>query len=785
MHCSDFKSGQKILQAHSRKKDSRHNCRSSEEARPVAEGPPGHPAESWTLQAVWRLRDLVSEDGLFGVFDFGQFVYGEKFFSFRTLLHPLLIGNFDGRVSDGVQRFTDGHTSGGRDPLVFLRWSRRSDGPDIAEFGEDILDMDTNNVSNLVNVDLQEKSTGENSSPQRRPLLRLSSEVDRVATVRLLKELFRSEGNDPSARKRFIDAVVATRVMSHAIDYLRRAGKISGDTTEFKSILDRLWFTGYDRGGRRSSGFKHVFMAEPGPRSIVNGFHNWVHFAVEQDQNNIEYLGWMNRRIFRNNKGSVLALRFRWKKMLKNLSTMFLGTSPELEMAVYTVCFLWSGGGDCEVPFERGNSNITIRTIAMSVGDDDVIIIPWNMAKYSILEYLQTTQNPFVWNLDSFKLDYKHRDTTDWLQIKEGVISNDYHRFCVDLTLSYQLARRSCYNNAKLQLSKSKEILLKSENRLLKLYQPALKHIFYSTEAYITQLSEDSAQTLEYEEAQKYLKESLDRSCLPAAFWLIAVEIILDPQYSPESLFKRLSVLPIWLDIKKPVNVLELFANDTQYLLQHKKKFYLPTELEILEGVYTSLKQIVPEIVASKEKPTFSMHTQILDTGIPQPHNSRRHRATETVETIRNDWRNSDVDKIHTDDATVDSKQILNGASVSASNSWRRRDTETVEMGRKSKWLNSGEDKMHRDSVTANYEQILNGGNVDPQQFETQTTGSWRRPPFSSRPRCWGRRPIPSHPLRHNSTDHGNGSASNENCARKSRKKISLDELIDIVGKLK
>ncbi|KAL1129899.1 hypothetical protein AAG570_012843 [Ranatra chinensis] len=42
-----------------RDKGSEHNWSSSERARPEP------PTESWTLKAVWRLRDLINEDGPF------------------------------------------------------------------------------------------------------------------------------------------------------------------------------------------------------------------------------------------------------------------------------------------------------------------------------------------------------------------------------------------------------------------------------------------------------------------------------------------------------------------------------------------------------------------------------------------------------------------------------------------------------------------------------------------------------------------------------------------------
>ena len=51
---------------------------------------------------------------------------------------------------------------------------------------------------------------------------------------------------------------------------------------------------------------------------------------------------------------------FKWKNTLKPSGSMFIGTSPEFEMAVYTVCFYARPGGQC--PLTIAGKSVPIQT---------------------------------------------------------------------------------------------------------------------------------------------------------------------------------------------------------------------------------------------------------------------------------------------------------------------------------------------------------------------------------------------------------------------------------------
>jgi poly(U)-specific endoribonuclease len=130
---------------------------------------------------------------------------------------------------------------------------------------------------------------------------------------------------------------------------------------EFKELLYTIWFEPYSRDGNQkdSSGFEHVFIGEVEDNAI-SGFHNWIQFYHQEQKGNIDYRGYIKprgttpsqRRSSESNRNyqsddHLLTLQFAWKNSGSNtyvekfVGTMFIGVSPEFEMALYTMCFLF------------------------------------------------------------------------------------------------------------------------------------------------------------------------------------------------------------------------------------------------------------------------------------------------------------------------------------------------------------------------------------------------------------------------------------------------------------
>ncbi|KAM9376838.1 uridylate-specific endoribonuclease C [Pholidichthys leucotaenia] len=142
----------------------------------------------------------------------------------------------------------------------------------------------------------------------------------------------------------FLDAVLETEVMKRAHQYLVTKGKSSSDLKLFKTQLNSIWFQLYHRmrnTGLDSSGFEHVFVGEMKSGNEIVGFHNWVQFYLQEKNRHLDYKGYKAREHdLPDQDDHVLNLQFSWHSVVKPVGSAFIGTSPEFEMAVFTILFL-------------------------------------------------------------------------------------------------------------------------------------------------------------------------------------------------------------------------------------------------------------------------------------------------------------------------------------------------------------------------------------------------------------------------------------------------------------
>eukprot|EP00903_Cladosiphon_okamuranus_P006431 g6292.t1 len=144
----------------------------------------------------------------------------------------------------------------------------------------------------------------------------------------------------------FIDAIMATPCMQYVHKYLAAKGQAPESETGFKNLLHQTWFELYSRarGSDDSSGFEHVFVGES-KRGEITGLHNWIQIYSEEKHGRLDYLGY----IFPRQRGyedtpaedeQLITVQFEWNGELKNISSAFVGVSPEFEMGLYTLLFL-------------------------------------------------------------------------------------------------------------------------------------------------------------------------------------------------------------------------------------------------------------------------------------------------------------------------------------------------------------------------------------------------------------------------------------------------------------
>lgn len=153
---------------------------------------------------------------------------------------------------------------------------------------------------------------------------------------------------------KFLTLCMDTQVMQYVHQYLLARGKTkAADRAQFIAELEELWFGLYSRKARNdSSGFEHVFVGEiKEDTGEITGFHNWIQIYLEERRSiqnrtsTFDYRGFIKpkRRALNSTQPSaheqLITIQFQWRGALKNVSSSLIGTSPEFELALYTLCF--------------------------------------------------------------------------------------------------------------------------------------------------------------------------------------------------------------------------------------------------------------------------------------------------------------------------------------------------------------------------------------------------------------------------------------------------------------
>ena len=154
----------------------------------------------------------------------------------------------------------------------------------------------------------------------------------------------------------FLDSVMATEVMQYTRRWLAAKGKAPGSESAFREFLRDIWFTTYRRGRGRgrgdSSAFEHVFVGEARDGQTI-GCHNWIQLYDQERRGLLNYKGYLKGRRRGPTPDSysrLIKIQFEWNASVRNdgpsikpVGTSWVGTSPEFELALYTMAYA-SGG---------------------------------------------------------------------------------------------------------------------------------------------------------------------------------------------------------------------------------------------------------------------------------------------------------------------------------------------------------------------------------------------------------------------------------------------------------
>ncbi|XP_050445949.1 endoribonuclease CG2145-like isoform X2 [Cataglyphis hispanica] len=257
---------------------------------------------------------------------------------------------------------------------------------EVKKLTQNLFEIDKNNAYKYVTVNLQGETKEDGTSDEASlPLLDVKPEAFEIPTIKSTLALYDNYEMDvktketvtPDERKEeneLLDKFLETDVFKAAMKFLVDKEFILNDEYEFKDTLKRIWFSQFQRveGDPSSSGFEAVFLAEK-LDSYMIGPQNWIYFAKQEAQKNIDYRGYI-KDLKLGDKGEAIKIRsaFNIPDTKHSVTTLLVGLSPELEMALYTVCFYVRPNDVC--PISLGGTDINLVSTRFNYFGKDILI---------------------------------------------------------------------------------------------------------------------------------------------------------------------------------------------------------------------------------------------------------------------------------------------------------------------------------------------------------------------------------------------------------------------------
>lgn len=257
---------------------------------------------------------------------------------------------------------------------------------EVKKLSESLFEADKNNAYKYITVNLQGETKEDSTTDDAPlPLLDVKPEAYEIPTIKSVLALHDNYAIDvktketvtPDERKEeteLLDNFMETDVFKTAMKYLADKGFIPNDEYEFKDTLKRIWFSQFQRveGEPSSSGFEAVFLAEK-LDSYMIGPQNWIYFAKQEAQKNLDYRGYI-KDIKLADKAEVIKIRsaFNVPDTKHSITTLLVGFSPELEMALYTVCFYLRPNDVC--PVSLGGKDVNLVSTRFNYFGKDILI---------------------------------------------------------------------------------------------------------------------------------------------------------------------------------------------------------------------------------------------------------------------------------------------------------------------------------------------------------------------------------------------------------------------------
>ncbi|XP_078544728.1 uridylate-specific endoribonuclease-like isoform X3 [Lissotriton helveticus] len=194
----------------------------------------------------------------------------------------------------------------------------------------------------------------------------LLSKPTYAAFIRLLDNYDRQTGTAEEVHQEkdkeqdlFLQEIMKTDVMQKLYTFFHKK-QLYASQEEFVKDLKNMWFGLYCRGKGEmdSSGFEHVFVGEV-KKGIVSGFHSWIRFYLLEKQGMVDYYSHVYDGPWET-LPDVIGKVFEWEGFIKEVGSSFIGSSPEFDFAMYSLCFIARPGRSCKVSL--GGHPLSIQT---------------------------------------------------------------------------------------------------------------------------------------------------------------------------------------------------------------------------------------------------------------------------------------------------------------------------------------------------------------------------------------------------------------------------------------
>ncbi|XP_017791351.1 PREDICTED: poly(U)-specific endoribonuclease homolog [Habropoda laboriosa] len=249
---------------------------------------------------------------------------------------------------------------------------------ELYQISEELFMKSSHDISKMIKLNLQTRVTSPNVTDEaREPLFDVEPELLEYPTIYATRSLYNSYEYDYKKKinrtietrkmeNLLIDTFLNTNEIATAMQWLADHGFVDPDDFERKDVLRRIWFTMFSGS---TCGFERVFASENYGNAIV-GVQDWIYFQNQESQKRIDYMGYVDK-LNLGSTASLLKLNFQMDGIIRPNATIFVGTLPELEMSLYTICFYARPNNLC--PVSLGGTKFNIYTHSFNYFGSEVM----------------------------------------------------------------------------------------------------------------------------------------------------------------------------------------------------------------------------------------------------------------------------------------------------------------------------------------------------------------------------------------------------------------------------